>query len=165
MALLRIRVKKGRDGPHSLVCVRADGTMTMQHHAREFFPLHDLTHYAVESVLSYRRGFYGLVADGWDLSDFGTPWPRGRLPADLDPVELVVGAFDRSRATGDELRANDLNKELASWFLEHAPERGLPSQISAQQVDRIRQLADELHARWRMLAPGDALELAMFGGD
>ncbi|MGH8436256.1 MAG: hypothetical protein ACRERX_17645, partial [Pseudomonas sp.] len=59
---LTIRIKKGRDGPHSLVCQRADGSMTMQHHPTEFFPLHDLIHYAVETVLNYQRGFYGLVA-------------------------------------------------------------------------------------------------------
>ena len=33
------------------------------------------------------RGFYGLVALGWDLSDFGKPWPRGPLPDET----LVLG--------------------------------------------------------------------------
>ena len=29
MQSITIRIKKGKDGPHSLVCVRADGSMTM----------------------------------------------------------------------------------------------------------------------------------------
>ena len=137
--------------------------MTMQHHAREFFPFHDLTHFAVESVLDYRRGFYGLVADGWDLSDFGTPWPRGPLPADLDPVEQVVSALDRSRVTNETLTADALNAELAAWYVQHAPEQKQPERISVQQLDRMRELADRLHAQWRSLLPGDALELVIFG--
>ena len=47
---LTIRIKKGKDGPHSLVCTRADGTMTMQHQTNGFFPVHDLMHYAVETA-------------------------------------------------------------------------------------------------------------------
>ena len=35
-----------------------------------FFALHDLTHYAVETVLGFREGFYGLVAAGGELYRF-----------------------------------------------------------------------------------------------
>jgi hypothetical protein len=27
--------------------------------------LHDLTHYAVETALGYRRDFFGLITEGW----------------------------------------------------------------------------------------------------
>ena len=94
MAELVIRIKKKTDGDAVLSCVRADGSVTWQRqegpHAR-FFPLHDLTHYAVETVLRHRRGFYGLVADGWDFTDFGAPWPKGPIPPDMDPSESIVG--------------------------------------------------------------------------
>ena len=98
-----IRIKKGADGRTSLSCARADGTSTWQRlegAQASFFPRHDLTHYAVETVLGRRRGFYGLVAAGWDLSDFGTPWPRGKLPKDANLVEMIVGFFDSERASG-----------------------------------------------------------------
>src|SRR5512134_3109631 len=97
MPALKIQFTKKKDGAVIFRCVRSDGSVTWQRqegtHAR-FFPLHDMTHYAVETVLGHQRGFYGLVAEGWDLTDFGTPWPRGPLPADAEPTEFIVGMFD-----------------------------------------------------------------------
>src|SRR5215207_7563384 len=66
---LTIRIKKNADGTAALTCTRADGSVTWQRQQGTqgmFFPRHDLTHFAVETVLGHRRGFYGLVADGWD---------------------------------------------------------------------------------------------------
>jgi hypothetical protein len=57
---LTLRLKKNRDGTAALSCTRADGSVTWQrqpHAARaEFFTRHDLTHYAVETVLGHRAG-------------------------------------------------------------------------------------------------------------
>ncbi|MEO6878234.1 MAG: hypothetical protein ABI205_07125, partial [Gemmatimonadaceae bacterium] len=67
---LLVRFKKKSDGSAALQCTRADGTVTWQRQEGElgqFFPLHDMTHLAVESVLGLRRAFYGLVAEGWDI--------------------------------------------------------------------------------------------------
>src|SRR5207253_10658122 len=109
-----IRIKKDKDGRTSLSCTRADGTTTWQRqeggHAR-FFPRHDLTHYAVESVLGHRRGFYGLVAEGWDFTDFGAPWPRGPIPADADPSEMIVGFLDAGRLGGGQWTAATMSEE------------------------------------------------------
>lgn len=158
-ARLQIRIKKGKDGPHSFVCVRPDGTMTMQHQKTGFFPAHDLTHYAVETVLSYRRGFYGLLAEGWNLSDFGNGWPRGRLPDDIDPAELIVGALDLERGTGHALTAAQLNTHVADWYARNAPGQRVPAPVNDEQLDRIRAIAGELHGRWFALRPGESIEL------
>jgi hypothetical protein len=158
--LLRIRWKKGRDGRHSLTCTREDGSTTVQHAERDFFPLHDLTHYAVESVLAYRRGFYGLVADGWDLTDFGTPWPRGPLPVDLDPSELIVGQIDLEKATGVKLDTVALNVYIRDWLAEHSPLQRVVLEITDSHLESIRTLRNELHEQWRALEPGAAMELA-----
>ena len=112
MAELLIRIKKKKGGDAALSCVRADGSSTWQRqegHLGHFFPLHDLTHYAVETVLGHRRGFYGLVADGWDLTDFGSPWPKGPMPADMDPSEAIVGMLDAERAQGIRLSVAELH--------------------------------------------------------
>src|SRR5438477_11723545 len=103
-ASITIRIKKNSDGRTSLSCTRADGTTTWQRQEggqAAFFPRHDLTHYAVETVLAHRNGFYGLVAAGWALSDFGSPWARGRLPAVANLTELIVGFFDLERNSGE----------------------------------------------------------------
>lgn len=155
--MLKIRIKKNPDGTGALTLTRADGSVTWQRqregHA-EFFAYHDLTHYAVETELGHRRGFYGLIAEGWDLSDFGSPWPRGPIPADADPSELLVGLMDTQRHTGVEWTAAELNEQAAAA----APGAALP-QITQEQLDRIRRSMDRLFARWEAVRPGEALEL------
>jgi hypothetical protein len=158
---LTIRIKKNTDGRTSLSCTRSDGTTTWQRQEGSqaaFFPRHDLTHYAVESVLGHTRGFYWLVAAGWDLSDFGHPWPRGPLPLDANLTELIVGFFDLERASGQMGRADDLNAQLMGFFSEHSVPALAP--LSEDDLNRVRRLRGELFSRWNAVAPGDALELA-----
>jgi len=159
MAELLIQIKKKPDGDYVLSCSRADGSVTWQRHGGQtgrFFPLHDLTHYAVETVLKHRRGFYGLVADGWNLEDFGSPWPRGPLPDDMDPSEGIVGLLDLERTQGGRRTVSDLL----------AAAEGTPSVAAATMVrvgeaelDAVRARRTELIAMWEELPAGGALEL------
>ena len=50
---VHVRLKKGRDGPDSLACVREDGTSTWRRIQRGL-AFHDLAHYAVETELGIR---------------------------------------------------------------------------------------------------------------
>ena len=155
-----IRIKKGTDGRTALSCTRADGTTTWQRQEggqAAFFPRHDLTHYAVETVLAQRHGFYGLVSAGWDFSDFGTPWPRGRLPFEANISEMIVGFFDLERSAGEREAADDLNRKLA----EYCAENGLPPhrQFTEDDLAHVRQKRAELFAKWDAVRPGDALEI------
>jgi hypothetical protein len=155
-----IRIKKGKDGRTSLSCARSDGTVTWQRQEGKqaaFFPKHDLTHCAVESVLEERQGFYGLVAAGWDFSDFGTPWPRGKLPADANVSELIVGFFDLERSTGTTESASELNRKIAEYCAAH----GLSSrrELTEEDLTRVRERRAELFAKWDSVQPGDALEI------
>jgi hypothetical protein len=161
MPPLTIRIKKNRDGTAALSCTRADGTVTWQRQQGAqalFFPLHDLTHYAVETVLGHRRGFYGLVAEGWDFDDFGTPWPRGPVPADADPSELIVGFLDAERASGAAWTAADLIEQAAHFYAANGL-KGAPPVITDDQLERIRAWRRELFARWDAVEAGEALEL------
>src|SRR5712675_2192817 len=68
-----------------LRCVRGDGSVIWQKQGGRnagFFALHDLTHFAVESVLGVRRGFFGLIAEGWDVEDMTGKGVRGALPGE-----------------------------------------------------------------------------------
>lgn len=158
---LVIRIKKKTDGSSALSCLRPDGSVTWQRNEGQqgrFFPIHDLTHYAVETVLEHRRGFYGLVAEGWDLTDFGAPWPKGRMPADMDPSELIVGFFDAERAVGVRWTAAEFNEKCASYFTQHGLFGGCS--VTDQELERIRVFLGELIVRWRAVPPGETLELA-----
>lgn len=162
MPALRIRIKKKSDGSAALSCERADGSMTWQRQEGQrarFFPLHDLTHYAVETTLGLRRAFFGLVTEGWNLSDFGRPWPRGPLPAEALAAEIVVGLLDTERASGTEWSAADFNAKLALYYADRGL-KGARCTLTDADLVRIRAVRRELFARWHALPPGDTLELA-----
>lgn len=157
---MTIRIKKGADDRTALSCIRADGTTTWQRleggQAR-FFPHHDLTHYAVECVLGFREGFYGLVSSGWDLADFGSPWPRGRIPPQAGIAEMIVGFLDLERSSGEKGSADDLNRMLA----EYSAERGLSPErpLTEEDLAAVRATRAELFARWAAVERGKALEV------
>jgi hypothetical protein len=158
---LLIRLKKNADGTGSLSCRRADGSMTWQRQRTglaQFFARHDLTHYAVETVLGHHRGFYGLIADGWDFTDFGDRQPRKPFPPDMDPSELIVGFFDAEHYGGDaHWDAAQFNQYAATYFAEHGVTA--PPLITQAQLEQVRIKLDELLARWDAVKPGDTLEL------
>src|SRR5262245_44562019 len=106
-----IELKKGRDGPTTLACVRENGTRTWGHVGR-FFPVHDLTHCAVESVLGFNEAFFGLAASGWDIDDFTAPGVASRLPQEAVWAESIVGLLDLERGTGKEWTAEEFNDAL-----------------------------------------------------
>lgn len=153
---MQIDLEKKSDGSVILRCLRADGTATWQRHEKKnahFFPWHDLTHLAVESVLKFRRAFYGLVAEGWDITDFGSPWPRGRLPAEAEAAELIVGMFDLERATGVRVTAEQIRS--------HVSTRATAAEfdLSDSELERIRKVKSEMFERWRSVTVGGTLEL------
>lgn len=65
-----IQLKKGRDGPSTLACVRADGSRTWgKEHS--FFPLHDLTRFKplTEAQLANVRALrQALESRWWELA-------------------------------------------------------------------------------------------------
>ena len=69
--------------------------------------MHDLAHYAVETELRHRLGFFGLLAEGWDFPDFAENRGRRPMQADADPSELIVGLLDAERAGGCPSRPSD----------------------------------------------------------
>ena len=161
MAGLTIRIKKNTDGTAALSCTRADGTVTWQRQQGAqglFFPRHDLTHYAVETVLEYRSAFYGLIATGWNISDFGPPWPRGQMPEEAGVAELIVSFLDAERASQARWSAEDFNDKTAIYYREHEI-RTAPPTLTDDDLARIRQRRAELFTEWEAVSPGSAIEL------
>jgi len=161
MPELLIRIKKKTDGSAALTCTRADGSVTWQRQDDQlgaFFPLHDLTHYAVERILDLPRAFYGLLAEGWDLSDFGKPWAKGPLPVDAHIAELIVGFFDLERATGFLGTAEEFNEKVHSWYADN--KRAIPEfHMSDLQLAQIREERARAFALWKAVPPGETLEI------
>jgi hypothetical protein len=157
---LVIRLKKEPDGAVVQTCTRPDGSSTWQRlpaGKSAFFPLHDLTHYAVETVLGHRLGFYGLLAAGWNFHDFDTQWRRERFPAEADPSELIVGFFDAQRTSNDEWSAAQFNEYAANFFAQLGATN--PPVLTDDQLEAVRARLRELLEQWESVPSGEALEL------
>lgn len=140
---------------------RQDGTTTREKRSgstAEFFSPHNLTHFAVECELGLGNAFYGLVARGWDLRDFGRPWPRGSLPPEALLAEILVRYLDVTRASGHPLTAHDCNGSVREYFATtpHAVEFS----ITDEALQRIRIRLDTLLNRWYAVGPREILTLS-----
>ena len=75
-------------------------------------PAHDLTHYAVESILGFSRGFIGLCAEGWDIGDFEKDAPKN-LPPEAGLAEVIAGELSRMEMTGQWGTVEECNWAIA----------------------------------------------------
>ena len=150
---MRVQITKKADGSGVLRCVRPDGSVTWQkqtdRHAA-FFALHDLTHFAVETTLGYRRGFFVLIAEGWEVEDTTGKGARGPLPREAREVECLVGLFFTEQAGGVIWTAEEFN--------EFAGLNGARP-LSAAEIARVKKKRSELFQQWSAVAPGATLEL------
>lgn len=163
---LTIRLKRHSDGTASLTCLRADGSSTWQRQhgpLGRFFPPHDLTHYAVETTLGYRNGFYGLIASGWNIQDFAKPFPRGPIPTEALEVELIVGFFDAERQSPTKMTEAEFNDHAERYQAARQSKRpgalGVAPRLSEEQIEAVREYRSDLLSRWFQLSPGEAMEL------
>jgi hypothetical protein len=156
MPLLRIEIKRGRDGPATLSCVRPDGSRTW-HHVHPFFPGHDLLHFALETTLGFAHAFYGLIAQGWDLSTFEDREARARMGAEAIWAEGMVGLFDQERGGGRRWSAGEFNDAIRL----ECEMAGLPPcrPVTDAELDAVRARHRELLNQWSDTPPGGVLAL------
>lgn len=165
MAKLEIQLIKRPDGGAILRCTRVDGTATWQRHdgsRAAFFPIHDLTHLAVETDLGFRRGFYGLIADGWGIEDTTGKGKRGALPNETATVEHIVGWLDSERASGTTWTADELNEHAAVFAANSGHDA--PDEVTDSTLERVRSRMRDLIARWHATPPGETLILTFDSG-
>ncbi len=145
---MQIEIAKQAGGEGVLRCIREDGSVTWQKQTKHalYFALHDLTHYAVETVLRYRRGFFGLIAEGWDVDDTTGKTSRGVLPAEAIEVEQIVGLFDSERASGARWTTEEFNSFA-------------PRALTDSEIQEVRAFRAALFHQWSAIAPGQKLEL------
>lgn len=145
---MRIEIAKRADGAGVLRCTRDDGSVTWQKQERHgaHFALHDLTHFAVETSLGYQRGFFGLIAQGWDIEETSGKSPRGPLPDEALEVERLVGVFDSERASS------------VLWTVQEFKELG-PRALTTAEIAKVRATRAELFSRWSQVLPGHTLNL------
>jgi hypothetical protein len=162
---LAITIKKKADGSAALSCRRPDGSITWQRQdgrLGRFFPLHDLTHYAVETELGLDRAFYGLVAAGWDLTDFARPGAPAKLTPEAGLAELLVGFLDAERASGQRWSADDFRDKVRLYFASRGGSASLA--LDEDALSRIRSTRRARFERGDALPAGETHEEWFTGG-
>jgi len=148
---MKVQINKRNDGAGVLRCIREDGSVTWQKQkdgVAPFFALHDLTHFAVETTLGFRNGFFGLIAQGWDIDDTTGKGSRGALPTETTDVEKLVGLFFTERAGATLWTAEEFNQ---SW--------NGPRSLTADEIVSVRKRCAELFHQWKGVSSGSMLEL------
>jgi len=150
---VRVQFTKKADGSGVLRCVRSDGSVTWQkqtdRHAA-YFSLHDLTHFAVEIALGLRRGFFGLIAEGWDIEDTTGKGARGPLPPEAGEAEMIVGLFSAERASGVIWTVDEFHESAAMVGTR---------KLTFDEIERVKKKRSELFQQWSAVEPGATLEL------
>lgn len=144
-----VEIAKRKDGAGVLRCVRDDGSVIWQKQTERqaaYFALHDLTHFAVESVLGYRRGFFGLLSEGWDFDDTTGKGAKGPLPAEAGEVESIVGQFFLEPASGARWAADEFCDSLSR-------------KLTEDELASVRRRRSELFREWAAVEPGSVLNL------
>ncbi len=150
---MHVQITKKADGSGVLRCVRADGSVTWQkqtdRHAA-YFSLHDLTHFAVETTLGFRRGFFGLIAEGWEIEDTTGKGARGPLPPEAGEAERIVGLFSAERASGAIWTVDEFHESAAMVGTR---------KLTFDEIVRVKKKRSELFQQWAAVEPGATLEL------
>lgn len=153
---MRVKITKGRNGPNTITCIRDDGSTTWAK-VQDYFPVHDMTHFVVETTLRIPNAFYSLVADGWDIPDFAVKGAAKRIPPEANLVEALVSRLQQELMPGSEHTVDSYNEEVLA-ILEGI---GNPCRrtVSAQELSEMRVRLRELMSKWRGLEAGESLEL------
>src|SRR5262249_32388657 len=158
---VRIEIRKTADGSGLLRCTRRDSSVCWQKQRRHgvHFAFHDLTHFAVETVLGYQDGFFGLLAQGWEMEDTTGKGARGPLPPGALEVETVVGTLDAERASGVLFTEAEFNEMAAVQASTGG--RSAPRPLTNAEIQAVRKRRSELFREWREVKEGSALVLEL----
>ncbi len=158
---MKILFTKRKNGSASLRCIRADGSETWDNIKHPVMVVHDLIHYVVETELGFRRAFYGLLAEGHDISSFSLP--RAQRPKELQPAllpqeahqaEVLVGLLQSERIDGaayPSFAATLVNV----CMLKNVP----PPSLSDATLDNLRTRSVQLCNQWQALSEKETLSL------
>lgn len=162
---VHIIFKKGGDKPDSALIKRFDGTEVFVEY-KPSLVFHDLAHYAIESTLSIRAGFFWLVNKGLTAQDF-------QLPKDKRPALLSEFLKDPNHVAiefiANQLMVEATNSGRIDNFIELLHE-GMSEQAAKQYsfrfdeiiLDDIRQLYDTILTGWRMFPPGKEKKVMVY---
>lgn len=156
---MQLQLKKRGSGEAIITFVRDDGSSTSgQLGEAAFGATHDLAHFVVETTLRTRAGFYGLLADGWDISDFERKGAAREIPDAAIAIECVIGQLTNYVFQGTAPAADEFNWLVAEALRAVRPAATAPMFDDATLHTMTAQVR-ALTLRWRELPPGGTLDL------
>lgn len=147
---------KNTNASHVIRYVRDDGTSTWMH-ASDYFIRHDLSHYALETVLGYKTAFNGLLNGGMDPADFNDREKRlaMTLTAEAWYAENMANLFLMELTQGQFADFNEVQQAALRSFNQKDP----LITLEQGQIDDIRELLRKLLRQWEALAEGETMAL------
>ena len=122
-----------------------------------FFLHHDMLHYAVETTMNFRSAFYGIIASGISISDFGLPKHQRNIQLSSEAIyaEYIVNLF---MAEGRQSKFEDFNTKLNEG-LQHGKNLMPPMSLTTDQIKSIYLTYADLSERWDGLTDGESISL------
>jgi hypothetical protein len=157
---LKFQLKKRADAKAQLVLTRQDGSYTASAigPAGGFFPIHDLTHYAIEQTLGLDEGFLGLCSSGWEITDFEVKGTAAKLPREAVFAEVAAGELSRQLAMRQVSSLEDFLWAIGLTLGQPAEGESWPAITESQFAEILERIRGEW-ARWRDVPPDGTLEL------
>jgi len=141
---------------HILSCRRKDDSVTWMH-VRPFFILHDICHYAVETILPLKNAFFGMIARGTNITDFDQPKEKRtiRLTDEAIFAEHFVNLLTVDYMQG---RIESLVESFSSIYDEYGGS-DLFRLITDEKLEDIREKHRDLMEEWNSLPETKSMTL------
>lgn len=139
-----------------LTCKRKDGSITWRH-VIPFFIGHDLSHFAVESTVPLKKAFFGLVAEGIDISAFDLP----REQRNFQLTEEAILAEHLVNLLTIELSQGKMENflELFATIYDEQVGTSFHKIITGEKLEEIRGKLNVLMQQWQALAETESMTL------
>jgi len=134
---------------HRLVITRDDGSKDEVVLETRSLLVHDLVHYAVEAEAGIDDGFWGLLASGTRIAEFGDRSMDSSISPGIKLAESLVGPMQ-------SLVQDRLDPAI---FLEHGKKLA-PSIVNEDFVVRVRERFRQLLGHWRGTPFHEAMKLS-----
>ena len=153
---MKIQFKKQKNKPPTLHITRSDGSQTWVAFKHNFIQ-HDLTHFAAETVLNWKDGFYGLIEKGANIEDFEKEnrAHRPNLSSASIQMEYIVNLLE-TELYQQQVFTN-FNEQLAKNCQDN--NHPIPAEIANEKLLAIRTKLKSLIKEWNMLPLGATLSL------
>jgi hypothetical protein len=153
---MEIKITKNLSGDYVLSCKRNDGTETWKH-VSNFFIIHDICHYAAETVIPLNNAFFGMVTAGTDIENFDLPKEQRnfQLPEEAILAEHLVNLLTIEVTQG---KMENFLEVFSGIYEEHVGTK-LYRMVTENKLEEIRNKITDLLQQWNLLEETKTLTL------